>query len=90
MDLESHSRWYEYSKARDEMLTLTDTGYAPWHVVRADDKRKARLNCITHLLRQFPYEEIPFEAPELPKRNTKNQYDDQEPMKDKRWVEEVY
>ena len=72
------------------MLELTDTGYAPWYIVRADNKRKARLNCITHLLNQFPYEEIPFEAPKLPKRKTKNQYDDQEPMKDKRWVEEVF
>lgn len=90
MDLESHSRWYEYSKARDEMLEHTDTGYAPWHVVRADNKRKARLNCITHLLSQFPYEEIPFEAPTMPKRKTKNKYDDQEPMKEKRWIEEVF
>ena len=90
MDLESHSRWYDYSKARDEMLELTDTGCAPWHVVRADNKRKARLNCITHLLSQFPYEEIPFDAPTMPKRKTKNKYDDQEPMQDKRWIEEVF
>jgi len=55
MDLESYNRWYEYSKARDDMFAATDTGFAPWFIVPTDDKKRARLNCITHLLSQIPY-----------------------------------
>src|SRR5262249_48725593 len=58
MDLESYSRWYAFSRARDKMLDATDTEEAPWHIVRSDDKRRARLNCITHLLKLIPYEEV--------------------------------
>ncbi len=58
MDLESHSRWYDYSRARDDMLQATDTPFAPWYIVRADDKRRARLNCVAHLLTLIPYKEI--------------------------------
>lgn len=76
MDLESRKRWYEYSRARDEMLKYTDTKFAPWYIVPSDDKRRARLNCIAHLLSVLPYEEIPFKVPKLPKRETKKKYDD--------------
>ena len=59
MDLKSYSRWYDYSRARDEMFKATDTSWAPWYVVRSDDKKRARLNVITHLLKHIPYEEAP-------------------------------
>lgn len=62
MDLESHGRWYDYSRAKDAMFAATDTAWAPWYVVDADDKRAARLNCITHLLSLIPYEEVPRES----------------------------
>ena len=68
MDLKSYSRWYEYSRARDEMFAATDTPHAPWYVVHSDDKKRARLNLITHLLEQIPYRELPREKIELPKR----------------------
>ncbi len=68
MDLKSYSRWYDYSRARDDMFVATDTGYAPWYVARTDDKRRGRLNIITHLLSKVPYEELPKEKIELPKR----------------------
>ena len=66
MDLKSYSRWYDYSRARDDMFKATDTPWAPWHVVRSDDKKRARLNVITHLLAQIPYKEPPREKPVLP------------------------
>jgi len=68
MDLKSWSRWYDYSRARDEMFKATDTRYAPWYIVRSDDKKRARLNCIDHLLSQFPYEDVPHEEIALPER----------------------
>ena len=68
MDLKSYSRWYEYSRARDEMFTATDTGFAPWFVARSDDKKRARLNIITHLLNHIPYKDAPREKVKLPKR----------------------
>jgi polyphosphate kinase 2 len=76
MDLKSYSRWYEYSRARDEMFDATDTEWAPWHVVRSDDKRRARLNLITHLLKQVPYKEAPREKVELPKRDKPRGYEE--------------
>jgi polyphosphate kinase 2 len=76
MDLKSYNRWYDYSRARDEMFAATDTGYAPWYVVRSDDKMKARLNLITHLLQQIPYEEAPREKVKLPKRQKPGDYRD--------------
>ncbi len=88
MDLESHRRWYEYSKARDEMLKYTDTDFAPWYIVRSDDKRRTRLNCIAHLLSLFPYQKLPFEIPKLPKRDKKKKYDDQAPLRGRRFIEE--
>jgi polyphosphate kinase len=74
MDLESHRRWYDYSRARDDMLAATDTSFAPWFVVNADDKRRARLNCISHLLSVIPYQEIEREPVKLPKRQKPHGY----------------
>jgi polyphosphate kinase len=74
MDLKSYSRWYDYSRARDDMFKATDTPWAPWHVVRSDDKRRARLNVISHLLSQIPYESLPHEKPVLPKRGKAHGY----------------
>ncbi len=74
MDLKSYSRWYDYSRARDDMFEATDTPWAPWHVVRSDDKKRARLNVIAHLLSQIPYEDLPREKPALPKRQKPHGY----------------
>lgn len=74
MDVEAHRRWYDYSRARDEMLEATDTPQSPWNIVPADNKRSARLNCITHLLSQIPYKEIPSEPVVLPKRKPAKGY----------------
>jgi polyphosphate kinase len=74
MDLKSYSRWYDYSRARDDMFKATDTSWAPWHVVRSDDKRRARLNVISHLLKQIPYEKLPRDKPILPKRQKPRGY----------------
>jgi len=90
MDLESFRRWYDYSRARDRMFEATDTKHAPWHLVRSDDKRTARLNCISHLLRMIPYKQAPREKVKLPKRSKKNRYDDQTSLKGRRFIREVY
>ena len=90
MDLPSRSKWYEYSHARDQMLEATDTQHAPWHIVRSDDKRRARLNLITHLLSLIPYEKVPRETIELPKRSKKEAYDDVASIADRRFVAEKY
>jgi polyphosphate kinase len=76
MDLESHRRWYDYSRAKDEMLLATDTSFAPWYVVNADDKRRARLNCISHLLSLIPYKEIEQEKVKLPDRQKPHGYEE--------------
>ncbi len=76
MDLLSYSRWYDYSRARDEMFAATDTPTAPWHVAVSDDKERARLNIISHLLSQIPYEEVPREEPVLPARQEPGDYVD--------------
>jgi polyphosphate kinase 2 len=90
MDLPSRERWYEYSKARDMMLEATDTEWAPWHIVRSDDKARARLNCISHFLSLFPFEPIPQPKVELPKRSKTHSYDDETPMIGRRWIPEKY
>jgi polyphosphate kinase len=90
MDLESFRRWYEFSRARDIMLKATDTKQAPWYIVRSDDKKKARLNCITHLLSLIPYGKVPRQKIELPKRKTKDHYDDQVPLKGRHLVPETF
>jgi polyphosphate kinase 2 len=74
MDLKSYSRWYDYSRARDEMFQATDTPWAPWYVVHSDDKKQARLNVITHLLKHIPYEELPREKIKLPDRQKAHGY----------------
>jgi polyphosphate kinase len=90
MDLESYKRWYEYSKARDLMLEATDSKHAPWHIVRTDNKRRGRLNCISHILSLIPYKKIPQAKVKLSKRLTKNKYDDQASLKNRNVVLEKY
>jgi len=90
MDLESYRRWYEYSHARDVMLRATDTKHAPWYIVRSDDKKRARLNCISHLLSMIPYGKVPREKVQLPKRKNKNAYNDQAELKGRHFVPEEY
>ena len=74
MDLKSYSRWFDYSRARDDMFKATDSSWAPWFVVRSDDKKRARLNIIRHILGQVPYEALPREKVELPKRQKQGDY----------------
>ena len=90
MDLESYARWYDYSRARDLMLEATDTKHAPWCIVRSDDKRRARLNCISHLLRSIPYEEVRRDKVKLPKRSHDGKYDDQATLEGRNFVPERY
>jgi hypothetical protein len=90
MDLPSREKWYEYSRARDRMLDATDSKHAPWHLVRSDNKRRARLNCIKHLLDQIPYKKIPNKTIKLPKRSQKHQYDDEATLKDRKFIPAVY
>jgi polyphosphate kinase 2 len=74
MDLESHRRWYDYSRARDEMFAATDTPESPWYVIDSNDQRRGRLNCIAHLLSLIPYEEVPHDKVKLPKRQKPGDY----------------
>jgi polyphosphate kinase len=90
MDLPSREKWYEYSRARDRMLEATDTGFAPWVIVRSNDKKRARLNAIAHLLSVIPYKKLKREKIELPKRAKKHAYDDEATIKDRRFVREVF
>lgn len=90
MDLPSREKWYQYSKARDMMLEATDTGHAPWYILPSDDKRRARLNCISHLLHLIPYEEVPREKVKLPKRSKKGEYDDQATLAGRNLVPSKY
>jgi polyphosphate kinase 2 len=90
MDIESYAHWYAYSRARDMMLEATDTDECPWYLVRSDDKRRARLNCIAHLLDTIPYEKVDREKTKLPKRNHKGEYDDQVTLKGRRFVASKY
>jgi polyphosphate kinase 2 len=90
MDIESWTRWNDYSRARDMMLEATDTEHAPWHIVRSDDKKQARLNCIAHLLSLIPYEKVPRKKVRLPKRSNKGKYDDQAAIAGRTFVPEKY
>ena len=90
VDLPSREKWYDYSRARDLMLAATDTDHAPWNIVHSDDKKRARLNCITHLLKQIPYKKLPREKVKLPARSKKGAYDDQATLKGRRFIPEVY
>ena len=88
MDLKSYNRWYDYSRARDDMFAATDTEFAPWFVARSDDKRRTRLNIITHLLSRIPYEEVAREKVKLPNRQKRGDY--REPDYQYRIVEERF
>jgi polyphosphate kinase 2 len=90
MDLPSRERWYDYSRARDLMLEATDTEHAPWYIIRSDDKRRARLNTIAHLLEQIPYEVVRRKSVELPARSKKRAYDDQATLDGRRFVPDRY
>jgi polyphosphate kinase len=90
MDLESYRRWYDYSRARDMMLSMTDTEHAPWHIVRSDDKRRARLNCIAHILKLISCKKISRPKISLPKRSSKRKYDDQASLAGRNFVPEVF
>jgi polyphosphate kinase 2 len=86
MDLESYRRWYDYSRARDLMLKATDSKHAPWSIVRTDDKRRGRLNCIAHILSAIPYKKVKRDKVKLPKRVDKHSYDDTSSIKDRRFI----
>ncbi|MGH7059312.1 MAG: polyphosphate kinase 2, partial [Stellaceae bacterium] len=88
-DLYSRSKWFEYSRARDNMFEATSTKFAPWCIVRSDDKRRARLNCIRHLLSLIPYEKVPREKAKLPDRAMKDAYDDIATLKGMPFVPET-
>ena len=90
MDLESFRRWYDYSRARDMMLKTTDSRHAPWNVVHSDDKKRARLNCISHILSLIPYEHVKHKKVKLPKRSNKMKYDDRASLKGVSVVPEKY
>jgi polyphosphate kinase len=90
MDVESYRRWYDYSKARDLMFKATDSNHAPWHVVRSQDKRRARLNCVSHFLKTVPYKRIAHEKVKLPKRSDKERYNDQAMLRKMTLVPEQY
>jgi len=90
VDLPSRSRWYDYSRARDLMMEATDTKWAPWYILHSDDKKRARLNCISHLLSLIPYKKLPRKKVRLPDRSKKGAYDDQATLKDRHFVPEKY
>lgn len=89
MDLESWNRWVEYSKAKDEMFKFTDTKFSPWYCVNADDKKRARLNCISHILSKIPHEDVSPKPIELPPRKIDNTYI-RPPITDYTFVPEIY
>jgi polyphosphate kinase 2 len=90
MDLPSRERWYDYSRARDMMLEATDTDFAPWYLLRSDDKKRARLNLLSHFLGMIPYKAQKHEKINLPSRNKKGAYDDEATIKDRRWIKEKF
>jgi polyphosphate kinase len=90
MDLESYRLWYDYSHARDNMLKATDTVDAPWRIVRSDDKKRARLNCIAAMLGLIPYKKVRQSKVKLPKRSNKGHYDDQASLRGRNFIAETY
>jgi polyphosphate kinase 2 len=90
MDVESYDRWYDYSRARDMMFEHTDTDAAPWHIVHSDDKKRARLNVIAHILSQIPYKKVDHAKVKLPARSDKKKYDDRASIAGRRRVEQRY
>ena len=90
MDLPSREKWYQYSQARDAMFKATDTSHAPWYIVRSDDKKRARLNVIAHLLSLIPYKKIKRPKVKLPDRSKKHAYDDEASIAKRKFVPERY
>ncbi|MET4804017.1 polyphosphate kinase 2 [Bradyrhizobium sp. LB11.1] len=90
MDTESFGRWYDYSRARDMMFEATDTKHAPWRLIRSNDKRRARLNVISHILQTIPYKKVKREKVKLPPRSHKGRYNDQASLRGLKFVEERY
>jgi polyphosphate kinase 2 len=90
IDLPSRSRWFDYSRARDLMLKATDTKPAPWYILRSDDKKRARLNCLAHILSLIPFKKVPREKVKLPKRSMKGAYDDQAALRGRKFVPEKF
>ena len=90
MDLPSRERWYDYSRARDMMLEATDTDFAPWYLVSSNDKKRARLNVLSHFLSLIPYEAPKRDKIKLPTRDNKNAYDDESTIKNRRWIKEKF
>jgi polyphosphate kinase 2 len=90
MDLKSYDRWYDYSRARDEMFAASDTSWAPWFIARSDDKRRVRLNIISHFLQQIPYKKVPREEIRLPKRSDKGSYDDESSIAERNFVPQEF
>jgi polyphosphate kinase 2 len=90
MDLPSRSKWYEYSRARDAMLEATDLPETPWHILRSDDKRRGRLNCIAHLLDLIPYKEVAHEKLKIPDRKEKHAYDDAASLEKRTFIRQRY
>jgi polyphosphate kinase 2 len=90
MDTASYERWYDYSRARDQMLEATDTEAAPWFILRSDEKKRARLNGIVHILSRIPSERVKREEVVLPKRSHRRKYDDQATLSGRRFIEERY
>jgi polyphosphate kinase len=90
MDIESYRRWYDYSRARDMMFKATHSKHAPWHIIRSDDKRRARLSCIAHLLEMIPYKRVRGDKVGLPKRSNKGRYNDQAGLRGMNFVAERY
>jgi polyphosphate kinase 2 len=90
MDTASYSRWYDYSRARDMMFKATHTRHAPWYIIRSNDKRRARLNCISHVLKTIPYKRMSTSKVKLPKRSHKGRYNDQATLRGMKFVAERY
>ena len=90
MDLPSRTKWFDYSRARDRMLDATDTKHAPWNIVLSDDKKRARLNCISQLLKLLPYKKVPRPEIRLPKRSMKGSYDDWATLKGRKFIPQKY
>jgi polyphosphate kinase 2 len=90
MDIKSWTRWYDYSQARDQMLAATDTPHAPWHILRSDNKKKARLNCIRFLLEQIPHKRVKRPKVKLPRRSMRGAYDDDAPLLGKNFIPDRY
>ena len=90
IDLPSRERWYDYSRARDMMLEATDTDFAPWYLVSSNDKKRARLNVLSHFLSLIPYQAPKRDKIKLPTRDNKNAYDDESTIKNRRWIKEKF